>query len=218
MQASDVKPTRIDAAKAAATTFVDLVPARLNLGLIAFSGTAAVLVSPTMDHEQVKRGIATMELGPRTAIGEAVFLALQSIATVPTQPGQPKAPARIVLMSDGETTVGRPNAEAAQAAAQAKVPVSTIAFGTDNGTVDVEGRQVPVPVNRDALRQLAETTGGTAFDATSSKELRQVYANIGSSIGYRKVPREVTEWFVGVGLLFAMAASVGSLVWSSRLP
>ena len=218
MEATDVKPTRIEAAKAAATSFVDLVPARLNLGLIAFSGTASVLVSPTMDHELVKRNIATLQLGPRTAIGEAVFAALQSIATVPSEPGQPKAPGRIVLMSDGETTVGRPNEEAAAAAAQAKVPVSTIAFGTDDGTVDVEGRPVPVPVNRDALRQLAEATGGKAFDATSASQLRQVYANIGSSIGFRKVPREVTTWFVGVGLLFAVAASVGSLVWASRLP
>ena len=73
-------------------------------------------------------------------------------------------------------------------------------------------------MNRDALRQLAETTGGKAFDATSSKELKQVYSDIGSSIGYRKVPREVTSWFVGLGLMFALAAAGGSLLWTSRLP
>jgi Ca-activated chloride channel family protein len=84
--------------------------------------------------------------------------------------------------------------------------------------VAVEGRLVPVPVNRDALRQLAEATGGTAFDAASAKELKQVYNDIGSSIGYRTVPREVTSWFVGLGLLFALAAAGGSLLWSSRLP
>jgi len=218
MEATDVKPTRIQAAKDAASSFVDLLPGRLNLGLVSFSGTAQVLVAPTTDHSLVKRSITTLQLGPRTAIGEAVFLALQSIATVPTDPGQSKPPARIVLMSDGETTVGRPNELAAQAAAEAKVPVSTIAFGTDDGTVAVEGRLVPVPVNRDALRQLAETTGGKAFDATSSKELKQVYADIGSSIGYRKVPREVTSWFVGLGLMFALAAAGGSLLWTSRLP
>lgn len=218
MEATDVTPTRIQAAKSAASSFVDLIPARLNLGLVAFSGTAQVLVAPTTDHALVKRSISTLELGPRTAIGEAVFLSLQSIATVPSDPGQSRPPARIVLMSDGETTVGRPNEEAAQAASQAKVPVYTIAFGTDDGTVAVEGRLVPVPVNRDALRQLAETTGGKAFDATSAKELRQVYADIGSSIGFRKVPREVTSWFVGLGLAFALAAAGGSLVWMSRLP
>ena len=218
MEATDVKPTRIQAAKDAASSFVDLLPGRLNLGLVSFSGTAQVLVAPTTDHSLVKRSITTLQLGPRTAIGEAVFLSLQSIASVPTDPGQSKPPARIVLMSDGETTVGRPNELAAQAAAEAKVPVSTIAFGTDDGTVAVEGRLVPVPVNRDALRQLAETTGGKAFDATSSKELKQVYSDIGSSIGYRKVPREVTSWFVGLGLMFALAAAGGSLLWTSRLP
>jgi Ca-activated chloride channel family protein len=218
MEATDVAPNRIEAAKEAATSFVDLLPARLNLGLVSFSGTAQVLVAPTTDHTLVKRSIDTLELGPRTAIGEAVFLSLQSVNSVPSEPGQAKPPARVVLMSDGETTVGRSNESAAQAANEAKVPVYTIAFGTDEGTVAVEGRLVPVPVNRDALRQLAETTGAKAFDATSSKELKQVYADIGSSIGYRTVPREVTSWFVGLGLMFAMAAAAGSLVWSSRLP
>jgi Ca-activated chloride channel family protein len=218
MEATDVEPTRIAAAKVAAASFVDLLPPRLNLGLVSFSGTAQVLVSPTTDHDLVKRSIANLSLGPRTAIGEAVFLSLQSIATVPAEPGQTKPPARIVLMSDGETTVGRPNELAAQAANEARVPVYTIAFGTDEGTVAVEGRLVPVPVNREALAQLAEGTGGTSFEAASSRELRHVYADIGSSIGYRTVPREVTSWFVGLGLLFALAAAAGSLVWTSRLP
>ncbi len=218
MEATDVDPTRIEAAKEAAASFVDLLPNRLNLGLVSFSGTAQVLVAPTTDHMLVKRSIAGLSLGPRTAIGEAVFLSLQTIASVPEEPGQGRPPARIVLMSDGETTVGRPNEVAALAASEAGVPIYTIAFGTDEGTVAVEGRLVPVPVNREALRQLAEATGGKAFEAASGKELRQVYADIGSSIGYRTVPREVTAWFVGLGLLFALAAAGGSLVWSSRLP
>ncbi|MFP5320060.1 MAG: VWA domain-containing protein [Acidimicrobiia bacterium] len=218
MEATDVEPTRIEAAKDAAASFVDLLPGRLNLGLVAFSGNAQVLVAPTTDHNLVKRSLDLLELGPRTAVGEAVFLSLQSINTVPTEPGQAKPPARIVLMSDGETTVGRPNELAAQAANDARVPVYTIAFGTDEGTVAVEGRLVPVPVNREALRQLAEATGGSAFDATTGDELRDVYRDIGSSIGFRTVPQEVTSWFVGLGLLFALAAAGGSLLWSSRLP
>ena len=218
MEASDVEPDRITAARDAASSFVDLVPDRLNLGLVAFSGTAQVLVSPTTDHELVKRTLRTMQLGPRTAIGEAVFAALGSIATVPTSAGQPPAPARIVLMSDGETTVGRSNDQAARAAVDAQVPISTIAFGTDAGFVVVEGRNIPVPVNRDALARLAESTGGGAFEAGTARELRRVYADIGSSIGYRTEKREVTSWFVGLALLFAMAAAAGSLVWFSRLP
>jgi len=218
MEATDVEPDRITAAREAATSFVDLVPDRLNLGLVAFSGTAQVLVSPTTDHDLVKRSLRTMQLGPRTAIGEAIFAALGSIATVPTAPGQEPAPARIVLMSDGETTVGRSNEQAARAAADARVPISTIAFGTDAGFVVVEGRHIPVPVNREALARVAEATSGSSFEAGTARELRRVYADIGSSIGYRTEKREITTWFVGLGLLFAMAAAAGSLVWFSRLP
>lgn len=218
MQATDVAPNRLKAAKAAATSFVNLVPAKLNLGLVAFSGTAQVLVSPTTDRALLKRSIATLQLGPATAIGEAVFASLGSIASVPTAPGQPPAPARIVLMSDGETTVGRTNDAAASAAVKAKVPVSTIAFGTEEGTVMVEGSPVRVPVNKDALALLADQTHGSSFQAASGSELKKVYNDIGSSIGYRTVQKDATAWFVGLGLLFAAAAAVGSLVWSSRLP
>jgi Ca-activated chloride channel family protein len=218
MQATDVAPNRLKAAKAAATSFVNLVPAKLNLGLVAFSGTAQVLVSPTTDRALVKRSIATLQLGPATAIGEAVFASLGSIASVPTAPGQAPAPARIVLMSDGETTVGRTNDAAASAAVKAKVPVSTIAFGTEGGTVTVEGSAVHVPVNKDALALLADQTHGSSFEAASGSELKKVYNDIGSSIGYRTVQKDATAWFVGLGLMFAVAAAVGSLVWSSRLP
>ena len=218
MEATDVQPTRLIAAQEAAKAFVDIVPSRLNIGLVSFSGTAQVLVSPTTDHALLKRGIDTLQLGPRTAIGEAIFASLAAIQSVPTEPGQAPAPGRIVLMSDGETTVGRPNDAASKAAADAKVQVSTIAFGTDNGTVSVEGRDIPVPVNHDALAQIADATGGKAFEAATAKELRRVYENIGSSIGYRTEQREITSWMVGIALAFALAAAAGSLLWTSRLP
>ncbi|HTJ75860.1 MAG TPA: VWA domain-containing protein [Acidimicrobiales bacterium] len=218
MEATDVSPNRLVAAQEAAKSFVDIVPSRLNVGLVAFSGTAQVLVSPTTDHALLKRGIDTLQLGPRTAIGEAVFASLAAIQSVPTEPGQAPAPGRIVLMSDGETTVGRDNAAATKAASDAKVQVSTIAFGTDDGTVEVEGRSIPVPVNREALAQIADGTGGKAFEATTAKELRRVYDNIGSSIGYRTEQREITSWLVGIALAFALAAAAGSLLWTSRLP
>jgi Ca-activated chloride channel family protein len=218
MEATDVEPTRIVAAQEAAKSFVDLVPTRLNLGLVAFSGVAQVLVSPTTDHALLKRSIDNLQLGPRTAVGEAIFASLGSIASVPSEPGQAPAPGRIVLMSDGETTVGRPNELAAQAALDAKVQISTIAFGTDDGYVTVEGRNLPVPVNRDALAEIADATGGRAFEAATGRELRRVYADIGSSIGFRTEEREVTAWVVGLALAFALAAAGGSLLWSSRLP
>ncbi len=218
MQATDVTPTRFRAAKEAATSFVELVPNKLNVGLVAFSGTAQVMVSPTTDHELVKRSINALELGPATAVGEAVFAGLSSIASVPSEPGQAPAPARMVLLSDGETTVGRPNDLAARAAVDARVPISTIAFGTDEGTVFVEGNAVRVPVNKEALQRLAEMTEGRAFEAASGEELKDVYNDIGSSVGYRVEHREVTSWFVGLALLFALAAAGFSLLWFSRLP
>jgi len=218
MEATDVQPNRLVAAQEAAKAFVDIVPSRLNIGLVSFSGTAQVLVSPTTDHALLKRGIDTLQLGPRTAIGEAIFASLAAIQSVPTEPGQAPAPGRIVLMSDGETTVGRPNDAASKAASDAKVQVSTIAFGTNDGTVAVEGRNIPVPVNHDALSQIADATGGKAFEAATAKELRRVYENIGSSIGYRTEQREITSWMVGIALAFALAAAAGSLLWTSRLP
>ncbi len=218
MEATDVAPNRLIAAQEAAKSFVDLVPNRLNLGLVAFSGVAQVLVSPTTDHSLLKRSIDNLQLGPRTAIGEAIFASLASIASVASEPGQPAPPGRIVLMSDGETTVGRANELATTAATEAKVQISTIAFGTDQGFVVVEGRSIPVPVNRDALKTIAEATDGQAFEAATAKELRKVYADIGSSIGFRTEEREVTAWVVGLALAFALAAAGGSLLWSSRLP
>lgn len=218
MEATDVHPNRLKATQAAAKSLVDLVPPCLNLGLVSFSGVAVVSVAPTTDHDLVKRNIDVVQLGPRTAIGEAVFACLSAIAAVPTSPGQAPTPARIVLMSDGETTTGRSNDEAARAAVAAKVPVSTIAFGTADGTVAVEGRNIPVPVNRDALRRLAEMTGGQYFDATTAEALRKVYADIGSSIGFTIQRREVTSSWVGQALTLAFAAAAGSLLWTSRLP
>jgi len=218
MAATDVTPTRIQAAKTAAAEFVNLIPARLNLGVVSFSGTAQVLVPPTTDRTLVKSAIASLQLGQRTAIGEAIFASLTAIQTVPGTPGQAPPPARIVLLSDGSTTSGRSNDEAAKAAADAKVPVFTIAFGTDTGTVDVDGRSVAVPVDKEALKAIAETTGGDAFEASSASQLRAVYNGIGRSIGYRTERREITTWFVGLGIAFAMAAAAMSLVWFSRLP
>lgn len=218
MQATDVEPTRFEAAKVAAASFVDLVPAKLNIGLVAFSGTAQVLVTPTTDHTLLKRSIDNLQLGPATAIGEAIYASLGAVASVPAQPGKKPPPARVVLMSDGATTVGRPNAAAVTAAIDAHTPVSTIAFGTQTGTVTVEGSPVRVPVNKDALQGIADETKGSFFEASSAKELKKVYADIGSSVGYRTEQKEATALFVGLGLVFALVAAATSLVWFSRLP
>jgi Ca-activated chloride channel family protein len=218
MQASDVAPTRIEAAKEAAKEFVKTLPDTYNIGLVSFAKSANVLVSPGKDKAAVEQAIDGLQLAEATATGEAVFTCLSAIQSVPADGASGPPPARIVLLSDGYRTAGRPIEDAAAAAAAANVPVSTIAFGTDGGRVEIQGESQPVPVDRASLQKLAETTRGHYYEAASLPELKQVYQDMGSSIGFKTVPREITQWYVGVGLLFAFAAAGMSLLWTSRLP
>lgn len=218
MEADDVRPTRFEAAKDAARAFVDELPKSFDIGLVSFSGSATVVVSPTDQHETVRSGISSLQLGPRTAIGEAVFSSLQGISATWAQETGKKAPGRIVLMSDGSNTVGRSLEDAATAANQAFVPVSTIAYGTDEGVVTVEGREVPVPVDRDSLAALARATDGKAYSAESAGELRDAYRAISGSVGYRTEKKDISGRFIGFGLLAALLAALASLRWFARLP
>ncbi|GAB97943.1 Ca-activated chloride channel family protein [Kineosphaera limosa] len=241
MEATDVQPTRLDAARDAAASFIEDLPDTFQVGVVTFSGVATVLAPPTTDHADVVRRLQSLNLANATAIGEAVFTSLDQIAAVarsseepgsgqptptpgPTgEPGDPdepaQVPARIVLLSDGTNTRGREVPEAADAAAAAEVPVSTIAYGTPNGVIDIGmGRLVAVPVDEMTLRQLAEATGGQAYRAGSGQELASVYEDIGSSIGWRTEPREVGGYVTGAALLLALVAAALSLRWFARLP
>jgi Ca-activated chloride channel family protein len=218
MQATDVAPTRIEAAKTAAKDFVAQLPKSFNVGLVAFAKSANVLVSPTKEREGIKQAIDTLQLAEATATGEAVFTSLEAIRSVPADGASGAPPARIVLLSDGFRTFGRSIEEAAGAASAAKVPVSTIAFGTDQGTVQIGNQTQQVPVDRPSLQGLAEVTKGFYYEAATGAELRRVYQDMGSSIGYRTKPREVTQWYIGLGLALALAAAGLSLLWTSRLP
>jgi Ca-activated chloride channel family protein len=213
MVAGDVKPNRIEAAKKAAAEFVNRLPARFNVGLVSFNSSASMVVPPTTDHEALKAGLDRLHLRSSTAIGEAVFTSLAAIANLDPQAAEDPPPAHIVLLSDGDSTTGRPVEDAAQAALHANVPVSTIAYGTPNGTL--YGR--PVPVNTDLLRRLAETTKGNFYEAASGNELQKVYSDVGSSIGFRTERKDMSVWFVGLALLAALAAAVPSLLWFARL-
>ena len=218
MEADDVKPNRIEAAQEAAKAFVNELPPTYNLGLVSFAKSANVLVSPSKDRSSVLAGIDGLTLAEATATGEAVFTSLDAIRSVPADGADGAPPARIVLLSDGYRTSGRSIEDAATAATSANVPVSTIAFGTDSGVVDIRGQLQRVPVDRLSLQQLAETTKGYFYEAASVSELKQVYEDMGSSIGHRVEPREVTQWYAGAALLFALAAGAMSLLWTSRLP
>lgn len=218
MEAVDVEPDRITAAKRSAVQFVDRLPDGFAVGLVAFSGGAAVVVPPTQEHEAVAEAVRGLQLGPSTAIGEAVFASLEAARSVPVQEGEERSPARIVLLTDGTNTVGRSIDEAAEAARNAGVPVSTISFGTADGVVEVQGQLVPVPVDVPAMEKLALDTGGGAFTAESGEELDAVYDDISEQVGTTTEQREVTDVVAGVALLLALLAGAASLAWGSRLP
>ena len=242
MEATDVPPTRLAAAQTAAKDFVDLLPDRLNVGVLAFNGTPRLVVPPTQNREELKAAIDQLRLGERTAIGEAIYYSLDAISdaggiSIPadrdggaddgdggsdgTDDGDEEAvPASIVLMSDGSTTVGRPDAQAAAAAKEAGIPVHTISFGTEWGTIEIEGEPGPVSVAVDpaALERIANETDGVAYTAATGDELREVYENIGSSIGYTTEERDISDRFVGGALIALLGAGTLSQLWFSRLP
>jgi len=220
MQATDVSPSRLEAAQSAAKRFLEIIPPKINVGLVSFNGSAALKVPPTTDRERVAQSIDNLTLGESTATGEAIFASLDAIASVPADDEGTQAPARVVLMSDGTWTVGRTNEEATQAAVDADVPVSTIAFGTENGTIRVPEQPypIPVPVDKDSLEEIAQDTGGKFYAAASERQLTEVYENIGSSVGYETEQREISTWFIAGALLLSFAAAGCSLAWFHRLP
>jgi len=226
MEAGDVDPSRLSAAKAAAMRFIDELPPTLNVGVVSFAGTAAVLVSPTQDRLPVVAAIDNLDLAESTAIGEAIFTSLQALEGAPPDGTGEPPPARIVLLSDGETTVGRPDELAIVAALEAGVPVSTIAFGTPGGFIFYDDPETPwveqdavlVPVGEDNLRGIAESTGGAFFTASTLEELEAVYTDIGSAIGFEFIDREISDWFAAAALGLLMVSAGTSLVWFQRLP
>jgi Ca-activated chloride channel homolog len=220
MEATDVKPTRLEAAKAAAKDFVTSLPPKFNVALVSFAGTATTVVPPTLDRGAVTAAIANLRPDRSTAIGEGIFTSLAALAQVPPDPDNPDAvvPARVVLLSDGKTQVGRTSDEAAEAAKEQRVPVYTIAYGTAEGYIEIGGRQEPVPVDKAELAKVAKISGGEAYTASSAGELKQVYKDIGSSVGKEKVDREVTARYAGFGLGFAILAALGMVSLGARWP
>ena len=225
MQADDVTPNRAAAARDAAGVFIDTVPDGVAVGVVPFDGRARLAISPTTRLDAVRRTLEKEpSLGEGTAIGEAVFLGLDAIddaiARSENEGDVGAAPVgTIVLLSDGDTTQGRPNDEAASEARDRNITVHTIAFGTENGTIeDPIGGRIPVPVNRQALEQLAYQTEGRALSAVTAEELSRVYEDLGESVQVEIVRVEVTDWFAGAALVALIVSASASLAWAGRLP
>jgi Ca-activated chloride channel family protein len=218
MNATDVRPNRMESAKEAAIEFVESLPDDINLGLISFNGVPTVHVLPGTNHQAAISAIEGLETGPATAIGEAIIASLKSIETLSGADRQ--VPSRIVVMSDGKTTVGRPDEEAVEQAQRQGIPVSTIAFGTDAGIIVLPETEEPVAVPVDTVRlaEIADATGGEFFTATSLDELRNVYTDIGSQVTFETVRDEIGPAYIGLGLILLFATALLSMLWFSRLP
>lgn len=210
MTATDVAPDRLAAARRAAESFLDEAPDELRVGAVAFSDGARVLQPPTTDHEQVRAALAGLTADGGTATGDGLAAALESL-----EGGERRPPAAIVLLSDGKQTSGRDAVTVAQEAGELHVPVYTVALGTPDGVVDGFLR---VPPDPEALRQIAQASGGQAFEASDGDQLTAVYERLGSQLGTREETREVTAVFAAAGLLLLGGALAGSVRGFGRLP
>ena len=220
MEATDVLPNRLDAAKEAATEFVNELTPGVNLGVISFAGIATVLVSPTTDRAPARQAIASLKLDERTATGEAIISALQTIDMFSRTIGgtTEPVPARIVMMTDGKQTVGRSGTEAAAQAKKAGVPISMIAFGTDHGTINLNGTVQPVPLDTSAMQEIARISGGDFHTAHSAAELKKVYSQLGEQIGYEIKQKDVSRPWLIAGAIVTMIGAAVALATSGRIP
>jgi Ca-activated chloride channel homolog len=217
MQADDVAPTRLDAAKKAGEDFVDAVDPDVELGVISFSGTVGTDVEPTTDRSELTKAIDGLELGEGTAIGDAIAAGVHVLQrNDPTA----KSPGTLVVLSDGETTQGRPTADGAKVAADANVPVYTIAFGTADGAITnpQTGEVDPVPVKLDELQAAADATGGKAYVAPSVGDLTKAYADIRAKLQKTTgvavtTIHEITWHYVLAAVLLLMIAWALGLWW-----
>lgn len=218
MSATDVSPTRLEAARGAAENFLDKVPDELRVGLVAFSDSAQTLQTPTTDHGAVKGALETLQPIAGTATGAGLGTALNDLKIRSGDNAARRPPAALVLLSDGSATDGSAADRVAEEAKRLRVPIYTVALGTPNGTIELQGRTLRVPPDPDALERIATTSGGQAFEAEDADQLDAVYDRLGSQIGTKPEQREITTYFAGAALLLLGAALLSSLRRGGRLP
>ena len=207
MLAQDVAPDRFTAAKAAATTFVEELPAGFDVGLVSFNATATVRVPPTREHGVVAAAIADLQLSGGTALGDALQTSLDALATPGAEPV-----GAVVLLADGGSTGGGSLGAAVERARTAGVPVSTIAYGTEDGELVSGSRTFPVPVDEQVLADIAEGTDGRAYTAATAGELAEVLDGIRARFTTRLEDTDVSAGLVGVALALLTAGAAPALL------
>jgi Ca-activated chloride channel family protein len=244
MCATDIRPSRIEAAKAAALEFIDRQVDGTQIGIVAFAGFAVVVQPPTADQDLLKAAIANMTTSRGTAIGDGILTALDSIAQLsqpalsaaapgtasPPLPEGSYVPEIIVVLTDGVSTNGTDPLEAAQQAADRGVRVYTIGFGTENGGGQTAASCGPQRfggggggrggggfrrgIDEDALNAIAELTGGAYFAATSARELNDVFEDLPTHFITTRETTEISVVFTALGALFATLAVGLALRWN----
>ena len=226
MTATDIAPDRMTAARAAASSFVEGLPDGFQVGVVSFSDQADVIVPPTADRDEAIRALEALEADNGTALGDAIVRAVElGTSNLDEQISMADEASVVVLvLSDGANTTGdfEPLDAAAQAA-EAKVPVYTVALGTAEGTIqgpDGYGgvRTIAVPPDPVTLTQVAEATGGRFFEAADEDALRSVYDEIGSQVGVEEEQRELTVAFTAAGAVLLLLGGALSALWFSRIP
>lgn len=217
MEATDVSPNRLDAARTAAQSFLDSAPSTVSIGLVSFSSTVRVVVPPTRDRETTAIAIDALRTGPGTAVGEAVFTSIGLLETRgwedDEETGDPiqLRTGAIVVLSDGATTVGRPDADAAAAAARVGVPVFSIAFGTPSGVIDTPEGTVSVPAAPDIMALYADETGATTYEAFTTAELADVFTELAESISVESAWTSFADLVALAGLA---VATIAAALWA----
>ena len=240
MRAMDIKPTRMDAVKDAALTFVNEEPQGMRFGIVAFSGAAIIVQTPTIDKEQVRAAIERLSPQMYTAIGSGLLTALDAIfkkpfgeqeytASTPLVPAPqdqepPPVPpgsnssAAIILLSDGQSNQGPDPLEAAEKAANLGVKVFTVGVGTAKGAnINLDGFTFHAILDEPTLKKIALITRGRYFKASSAEELRSIYQSFGTRLGLEEQNTEITALFVAAAVALFLLMGVLSIVWFNRL-
>ncbi len=228
MRADDVEPTRLDAAVTAMRTFLDQLPKRFKVGLVAFSTDAEVLSPPVSDRQAIRDALSYLQPEAGTAIGDGLDVAVRQATTSLANDGVQRRgkeplPAAIVLLSDGAQNRGRLQPlQAATHAKNAGIKVYTVALGTADGVVSfgfgLFVNEIPVPPDPTTMRAIARATGGKTYTADSSSKLSSVYKSLGTSIGRRTDLREITSWFAIASAAFLVGALGLARIWEGRVP
>jgi Ca-activated chloride channel homolog len=231
MRADDLEPTRMAAAKAAATAFVERQPSTIKIGVVAFGDSALTVLRPTNVQEEAVAAIRRLSPGGGTSLGQGLFTSLSTIAGKPllldesaleSDAGEVDigffGSSAIVLLSDGENTSRPDPLRLAEVASSAGVPVHAIGVGTPEGTVvEVDGFNVATALDEDMLTEIADVTNGSYNRAGDAATLAQVYESIDLELKQVDEEREVTALFAAAGALLLAIGSLLSIAWFGRV-